>query len=122
MSFEIYKVIHITGLLFLFTAFGGILLHVMAGGKRDYPLRKLTAALHGTGLLLLLIAGFGMVARMKTFETGPSGWVFGKLAIWAVLGGLPALIYRQPQKAKAHWGLVLILGVLAAYLAIFKPF
>ena len=89
-----------------------------AGGKVKY--RGSLAALHGLGLAILLISGFGMLARLGILKDLP-GWAYGKLAIWLVLGASVAL-----AKRKATWGNKLLtawiaLGTLAAYLCIYKP-
>ena len=120
MSLEAYKVIHLFGIFLILISLGGMSLHVANGGTRDYPLRKMMAMSHGIGLLIALIAGFGMLARLQLMNAIPT-WAFAKLAIWLVLGGLPALIYRKPALAKVFWGLIVLLATTAAFLAVFKP-
>jgi hypothetical protein len=72
-------------------------------------------------MVLVLLGGFGMLARLGIHWPWP-GWVLGKVIIWIILGGIIALIYRLPHVGKALWYIVLLLGTLAAYLAIMKPF
>jgi hypothetical protein len=50
------------------------------------------------------------------------GWVFVKLIIWLVLGGVTGLIYKLSSRGQWLWYVVILLGVIAAYMAIFKPF
>lgn len=121
MPYEFYKVLHLTGLFFLFTSLGGMLVHVLNGGTREFPSRKMVGLIHGIGMLLLLVAGFGLAARLG-LVSGLPGWVWAKLVIWFILGGLPALIYRGRDKSKPLWAITIILGICAAYLAIYKPF
>jgi hypothetical protein len=45
-----------------------------------------------------------------------------KLIIWLVLGGVTGLIYKLGPTGKGLWYVVILLGVIAAYMAIFKPF
>jgi hypothetical protein len=49
-------------------------------------------------------------------------WVYGKLAIWLVLGGSLALAKRKSQFGVTLIFAWIVLGALAAYLAIYKPF
>jgi hypothetical protein len=67
------------------------------------------------------VAGFGLLARVGISWPWP-GWVFVKLIIWLVLGGVTGLIYKLGPTGKGLWYVVILLGVIAAYMAIFKPF
>lgn len=120
-SFQLYKIVHIFGILMLFTVLGGICLHAMNGGTKASNVgRKLIGALHGTALLVILIGGFGMLARLG-IPGGLPGWVIAKLVIWLILPFLGLLAYRKPASAK--WVLLglPIVGGLAAWFAIYKP-
>lgn len=121
-SYQLYKVVHIFGLLLTFMSLGALFLHVHNGGdKASNRGRALVAASHGIGLFLVLLGGFGMLARLKLdFVAVP--WVHAKLLIWLLLGGILALPYRVPAAAKALWVTVPVLGGLAAWLAVYKPF
>jgi hypothetical protein len=77
---------------------------------------------HGIGLFLVLLGGFGMLARLELVSGGLPGWVWAKLAIWLTLGGLMVLPYRRPQFARAVFLAVPTLGLIAALLALTKPF
>lgn len=120
MSYELYKVLHILGLLTLFTGLVATWA-IYLKGKPNPSLRKQLAWFHGIGLLIMLITGFGMLARLGFMAHMP-GWAYAKMGIWVILGGSTAL-----AKRKANWGLPLLtvwilLGVTAAYFAILKPF
>jgi hypothetical protein len=118
MSYEFYKVIHLLGLALVVLSLGGIAMYVMNGGsKSSNSFKKGVMVTHGVGLLLLLIAGFGMLARLG-IHSFPL-WVTGKLIIWLLLGAGAALAYRR-KFAKVLWFLVPLLVVVAAALAIFK--
>ncbi len=85
------------------------------------PLSKRTLAVtHGIGLLLVIVSGFGMLARLGV-HSFPS-WVVGKLIIWIILGGFMGLVPRLRNKRAGllWWSLVLLTGV-AAWLATSKP-
>ena len=117
----VYKNIHFIGIFMVLMALGGLLLHAINGGAKDHAWRKPIAITHGVGLFLILLGGFGMLARLGIFWSWP-GWVAGKVAIWVILGGLVAVIFRKPTLAKPLWWLTLALAALAAYLGVYKPF
>ncbi len=123
MSYEVYKLLHVLGILLLFVALGGVALHAWNGGTRaGNQGRRATAIMHGLGLFLIILAGFGMIARRGYMEGGLPGWAWGKLLVWLVAGGIVYLPYRRPESAKLVFWLLPLLGATAAYLAVFKPF
>ncbi len=120
MSYEFYKVLHLIGLFSVWAALGAVALHAMNGGTRaSNAARGLIAGTHGFGLVAILVAGFGMLAKHKI---PMDGWVGGKLALWLVMGALLALPMRKPELAKPMWFALPILGGIGAWLAIYKPF
>ncbi len=120
MSLLTYKLLHILGILFTFTAVGGVCMHVANGGdKASNRSRAASSALHGVGLLITLVAGFGLLARIGG---GFPGWVIAKLVIWLLLGAALMIPYRSPALAKPMLWALPLLGALAAYLALYKPF
>jgi hypothetical protein len=76
---------------------------------------------HGIGLLIALVAGFGMLAKLGLMSSFP-GWAAGKLVIWFALGALPAPIYRMGKKSMMFAPITVLIAALAAYFAIYKPF
>ena len=118
MDANIYKLIHIVGALMVFLAFGGLIGRSLLGveGAR---LKKLGGISSGLGLILILIGGFGMLAKLGY---GFPGWAIAKFVIWIAFGGLIAAINRKPALAIPLWWGVLVLGFIAAYLALWKPF
>ncbi len=122
MPAEFYRIMHFVGIMLTFLAFGGACLHGMNGGtKEDNKGRKWIAISHGVGLLLVLVAGFGLLAK-GGFSFAGSPWVWVKLVVWLAFGGLMVPIQRKPQLAKAMWYVVPALGLLAAIMAVLKPF
>lgn len=123
LPYQLYKIVHILGIALLVTGLAAVTMHALTGGlRRENRARGLIAALHGTGLLLILVGGFGMLARLG-FAHGTMfpGWLLAKLAIWALLGAAIALPYRRPAMARPMLVAVPLLAALAAYLAVYKP-
>ena len=123
MTLTFYKTLHILGIALILVSLGGVIMHVMQGGTREYAGRKIAAITHGIGMLIVFVAGFGMLAKLDM--GGPAswgGWVYAKFAIWLVLGGLLGLIYKKPTLAKLLWFSVPVIVLLAAYIGLYKPF
>lgn len=121
MPYEFYKVIHLTGLFMVFSGIGAYFVSAIGGAGRQFPGKRFAGMLHGVGLALALVSGFGLLARLGVIGSWP-GWVYFKLVIWLVLGGIIVLAWRRPQWSKATWLVTLLLGAVAAYLARYKPF
>ena len=121
ISVAVYKNIHLIGVFMVLMALGGLLVHRINGGTQDHAWRKPVAMTHGVGLLLILLGGFGMLARLGIFWPWP-GWVTVKVIIWIVLGALVGIIFRKPTLAKPLWWITIALAGLAAYFAVYKPF
>ncbi len=116
MSYLTYKFIHLTGVITLLTSMGGLCFHLLSGGTRDnFKARKFFGATHGIGLVISLVGGFGLLARLET--SALEGWVIAKLCIWIFFGGYSALMYRTSKFAKYHWAVIVGLAMLAAFLA-----
>jgi hypothetical protein len=118
-----YKVIHLLGVLMVFLSLGGLCLHAMNGGTKESNTRhRLVAITYGVGLLLIPAAGFGWLGSSETMQGGMPGWVWAKIGIWLVIGGLLVLPYRKPHLGRTLWFVGPLLGALAALIAITKPF
>jgi hypothetical protein len=118
-----YKVIHLLGMFMLFTVLGGIALHSLNGGTRQSNTgRRLIGAMHGISLFIILLGGFGMLARLGLVRGMLPGWILAKLAIWIALPFLGLMAYRKPQFAKLLLVVMPMLGGLAGWIALYKPF
>lgn len=113
MSYEFYKVLHLVGLVTLFLSLG-VLAFIPLERRKPYVI------LHGIATVVMLVAGFGLLARLQMIQ-GWGAWVHGKLAIWLVLGLTPIILRRKPNLALPVLVLSIALGTVAAYLAIYKP-
>ncbi|MGZ3691467.1 MAG: hypothetical protein ACXVAX_08185 [Pseudobdellovibrio sp.] len=121
MSYEFYKMLHITGIVLLFSGLTALLTMKATGVPLEGPSRKFAFLSHGLGLFLILLAGFGMMARLGMMGAMPN-WIYVKIAIWLYFGAAIALVKRKGQLGwKLYIPLILVL-MLAAYVALTKPF
>jgi hypothetical protein len=119
---EAYKLLHIVAVLATFAALGGLLLTVANGAtKQSSAVRRLIAGWHGTTLFLVLLGGFGALARLG-IEDGLPGWIWVKIAMWVVLAAIVAIPYRKPELARPLFWLLPLVGTVAVYMALYKPF
>ena len=120
MPYEIYKSIHLLGVMLLFSSLGAL---AVQGMLREHPAaasaKRLLIISHGVALVLLLVAGFGMLARINVAVDAP--WVIGKVVLWLVLGAATLLPKRMPTQGGLWFFLFVTLGMAAAGLAIYKP-
>ena len=106
-----YQVLHIIGISMVFLGYGALLARSMAAPD-NVSVRKLGSITSGIGLLLILVAGFGLVAQLGYNYT--ETWILVKFVIWLLLGGLIVLINRKPQLAMLLWCLLIALSATAA--------
>jgi hypothetical protein len=123
VSYQVLKLIHFIGIFLLFLSLGGIALYTMNGGTKSTNKHRILAAItHGISLFLLIFAGFSMLKYVDVSHSNLPGWVILKIIIWLAFGGLLALVSKKPKFAKILWFGFPVLGIIAGYLAIFKPF
>ena len=124
MSHQFYNVVHIVGIILVMSALGGAAVRALTVGAEASPsTRRMLALLHGIGAFLVLLAGFGMLARLG-FLHGASfpGWLWVKLLIWGILAVALLIPRKRPTLARPLLFALPLLGGLAAYMAIYKPF
>lgn len=120
-KYEIYRLIHFTGIFILLFAFGSL----FTGEKST----KAAAVGHGIGLLLILLGGFGMHASpiggpelklgglYKTvYGTALPTWLILKIVIWLALGASMVLAKRRIIKGATAWILIIVLAVASAWI------
>lgn len=120
MSIQLYKMLHFTGLVLAFMGLAGVL--ALRWGKNEETGKRLLFALtHGIGMLLALVSGFGLAAKLG-YTSGLPFWVIGLVIVWILLGASFALVKRFSNLAAL---IVIWLGLLAivgSWLALMKPF
>ncbi|HLV02717.1 MAG TPA: hypothetical protein VKZ59_15715 [Acidobacteriota bacterium] len=120
MSYFAYKWIHLVGVFMILLSFGGlVVVHSLAPSNAGW--RRLGAITNGIGLLVVLVAGFGLMARLGLGAQFPV-WLLLKLLIWLLFGAAMMVASRKVELASTLWWLSLVLAGAAAYLAIYKPF
>jgi hypothetical protein len=124
ISYQAYKVLHLLGIFLALAALAGLALAAANGATRQSnTARRLISIGHGAGLLIVLVAGLGLLARLGAMHGAAfPGWVWAKLVIWLIVGGLVGVPYRRPDLARSVFLAVPLLGTIAAWLAIYKPF
>ena len=115
MSYEFYKVLHVIGALMVFMALGS---QFFAAAGSNVA-RKMAVIHHGVGLLIMLVAGFGLIAKL---QVGFPGWVLVKIVLWLVLGAMLTVSRKMASNAYLWWFSTLAVGLIAAILAVYKPF
>ncbi|MEM1245332.1 MAG: hypothetical protein AAGA81_09940 [Acidobacteriota bacterium] len=124
MSFTFFKLIHILGILMVFLGLGGRAVLALQPEPRKAPGQTLVGVLHGAGLMVVLLGGFGMLAKLGLTgeELQGLGWLLVKMIVWIVLGGSIMIPVRRPQWT-THWLVaVTALALVAGYFAFYKPF
>jgi uncharacterized membrane protein SirB2 len=116
MSLQYYHIIHLIAVMALFAGTGAALAAADHGATR-----KFGAILRGVALLLLLVTGFGLLAKMGIMASMPL-WVWLKLAIWMIAALLPVFVKRKLLPGTAAALIALALGGVAAWLGYMKPF
>ena len=123
MPYEFYKVAHFLGLALVVGSLCALAVHGANGGTRETnKTRGLLAASHGIGLLLMLVAGFGALAKIGGMSGGAVPvWVWIKLLVWFLLGGALPLVQRKPELGRIVFFVVPLLAATAGWVAVTKP-
>lgn len=120
MGILFYKWLHLIGIATLFFALGSSLQAARLGTvKENNPWHKSNSLLHGVALLLLIVSGFGMLAKLSIHWPFP-GWIFAKLFIWAFMGYAIAFYKKGSAFSGKARILLIALFVLAAGISLYK--
>jgi len=110
MSYTTYKIIHLIGVAMIAIGIGGML----AGGNN----RRTFAIFQGIGLLVMLVSGFGILAKLGLRFPH---FAIVKTVLWVVIGMLP-MIFRK-LKAPLFVSILILLTLVGvmAWLGVVKP-
>ena len=133
IPYATYKIVHYLGIFLLLTALAARLGRAAGfatapvspgtGVQNADPWKRRLGIAHGTALFLVLLGGFGMLARLDiTHGFGLPGWIWAKLVIWTLLGAAVVVASRIPALAGRLLVVVPVLAVLAGIIALYKPF
>jgi hypothetical protein len=113
ISYENYKVIHLTAILIMFTG-----LSISFYGVGAKHIKMLT----GIGTLLTLVGGMGLMARLGIGHgTEWPMWIKVKMSLWFIVGIGGAIVARRfPQYGKPTYFAFIILFIVAALSANLK--
>ena len=115
MSYEFYETLHIISIIMVFIALGAVFIQKLNSDEKQYQGKTLISILHGIGMLLLLVAGFGLAAKK---QLGMPGWVYIKLVIWLLLGALYGVAQRRPAQGKVWLLSSLTLALVAVVIGV----
>lgn len=114
---EFYRVLHIASIIFFFAGIGGSFL-----STNNLKVNKIVT---GIASLLIFVAGMGLILTALGIHHGEKwpGFLHAKITIWALVSIGGPILAKRLKKGRliAFYG-ILLLGVMAAYLAIYKPF
>lgn len=108
-----YSILHVFALLVL-TA------HTFMAFANPAPEnRKQTLIITGIASLLMLVSGFGMVAKL--YQNHIFGWMVVKMVCWLLFSAMAGMAYRRPQLRGAFALIGLTLLLVALLMVYLKP-
>lgn len=121
MSYEFYKVIHLVGIVLLFSGLMILLSAKMVTEAIPKNVRLLGFISHGFGTLFLLVSGFGLLARLQIMSPFPT-WAYAKIGIWLLLALAASVMKRRGNLSIPAYVSMMIIFIIAAVLGVYKPF
>jgi uncharacterized membrane protein SirB2 len=115
MNPVIYYILHLIGLFVL----AGWTFFAFAGPAPET--RKRVMMLTGIASLVVLIGGFGLVAKVYA-NNFAQGWLIVKIICWLGLSSLAGIAYRRPEARGTLSTLALVFIAVAVYMVYAKPF
>lgn len=121
MTFETFKILHLAGFIFLFFGLGGLLSAAYSGVSLSKAARILNLSLHGLGILLIIVSGFGML-RASGHSGPPPTWITSKLLIWIYFAASVLIIKFRGKLGIPLTIAFMIAGIAATGLGVLKSF
>ncbi len=121
MPYEFYKFLHLTGIFLLISGLIAGLTLTWSGHPLAGKIKTFSFATHGLGLVLILVSGFGLLARLNLAAQMPV-WAYVKLAIWGLFAIAISIVKRKGQIGFPLYIVLLSVFLFAAYTAVYKPF
>jgi hypothetical protein len=109
-----YYILHVVALLVL----TGFTFFAFAGPAPET--RKRVMMITGIASLVMLVAGFGLVA--KVYGNHFAGWMIVKMVCWLGLSSLAGIAYRRPAARGTLTVVAIVLFTVAVYMVYAKPF
>lgn len=115
ISYEFYKVLHLSMILILISSLGFIV-------QGDFKTRQFKIAI-GLCSFLVFTGGMGLIARLGFGHGQPFPfWINAKIGLWVLVNIILIMIGRIPHVYRKWLHVLLVVcAVLAAYLAVNKP-
>ncbi len=110
MDYAFYKIIHLVGLAILAIGLGGMVAE--SSNRRTFVM------LQGIALLILLVSGFGILAKLKL---GFPHFAMVKAVLWLVIGMLPLIFRKLKIRICFAITISILLITIAAWLGVTKP-
>lgn len=113
MTPTVYYIIHLVSLFVLF----GYTFYAFAAPAET---RKKVLMVTGIASLLVLISGYGLIA--KVYQNHFQAWMIVKLVAWLGISALAGLGYRRRGKVAVFAGVAVVLALAAVWAVYTKPF
>lgn len=112
MSLVTYHVLHLSAIFVLL----GYTFYAFAAPAET---KKRVMIITGTAAILVLVTGFGMLAKE---HLGFPGWVVVKLVCWLGLSAVGGFAYRRRAQADLFMIIAFLLAITAAAMVYVRPF
>lgn len=114
MDYGVYKIIHIVSIVLFFAFYYGI---ATKKGKAN----KIEVIFTGILLVLILVGGFGLMARLGIPHGQWPLWIKLKFGIWFLVGILSHMIWKRfPHLSQKTFWVCVGLLTFAAYVVNYK--
>ncbi len=118
LSYTTYKLVHLVGIFVLLSGVAGLwTLELFSDSPGYAKARKGLMSMHGIALFIVLFGAFGTLAQLGIGFPWPP-WIWLKIGIWVVLGGLPVLLSKSRSSSKVLFLIAPLLAAVAAWAAI----